>query len=79
MEELLDALLKECQPYTAQGRVATYIPELAKGDPSDLGIYVLRSDGRHYQAGSYRKALHYSERCQTDPPASRPVGQRRGR
>ena len=54
MEELLDALLKECQPYTAQGRVATYIPELAKGDPSDLGIYVLRSDGRHYQAGSYR-------------------------
>lgn len=55
MEELLDALLKECQPYTAQGRVATYIPELAKGDPSDLGIYVLRSDGRHYQAGSYRK------------------------
>ena len=27
MEELLDALLKECQPYTAQGRVATYIPE----------------------------------------------------
>ena len=55
MEELLDALLKECQPYTAQGKVATYIPELAKGDPSDLGIYVLRSDGRHYQAGSYRK------------------------
>ena len=52
MEELLDALLKECQPYTAQGKVATYIPELAKGDPSDLGIYVLRSDGRHYQAGS---------------------------
>ena len=55
MEELLDALLRECQPYTAHGKVATYIPELAKGDPSDLGIYVLRSDGRHYQAGSYRK------------------------
>ena len=40
MEELLDALLRECQPYTAHGKVATYIPELAKGDPSDLGIYV---------------------------------------
>lgn len=37
MEELLDALLRECQPYTAHGKVATYIPELAKGDPSDPG------------------------------------------
>ena len=53
MEELLEALLKECQPNTAQGKVATYIPELAKGDPSVMGIYVLRSDGRHYQAGAY--------------------------
>ena len=35
--------------------MATYIPELAKGDANDLGIYVLRSDGRHYQAGDYKK------------------------
>jgi len=55
MEELLEQLLEECRPYTRQGRVATYIPELAKGDCNDLGIYVLRSDGRHYQAGDYQK------------------------
>jgi len=55
MEELLEQLLEECRPYTKQGNVATYIPELAKGNPNDLGIYVLRSDGKHYQAGDYRK------------------------
>ena len=55
MEELLDTLLAECRPYTQQGKVATYIPELAKGDPSKLGIYVLNSDGRHYQAGDWQK------------------------
>jgi glutaminase len=55
MEDLLDELLEECRPYTQQGNVATYIPELAKGDRNDLGIYVQRSDGRHYQAGTYQK------------------------
>lgn len=57
MEELLEELLAECRPYTQQGNVATYIPELAKGDRNDLGIYVLRSDGRHYQAGAYQKCF----------------------
>lgn len=55
MEDLLEELLEECQPYTGQGRVADYIPELAKGNITDLGIYVQRSDGRHYQAGEYKK------------------------
>lgn len=55
MEELLEQLLEDCRPYTRQGKVATYIPELAKGDVNDLGIYVLRSDGRHYQVGDYKK------------------------
>lgn len=55
MEELLEELMEECGPYTAQGRLADYIPELSKGDVNDLGIYVMRSDGKHYQAGSYNK------------------------
>ena len=55
MEELLEELMEECGPYTAQGRLADYIPELSKGDLNDLGIYVMRSDGKHYQAGSYNK------------------------
>jgi hypothetical protein len=55
MEEMLEQLLEECRPYTQLGNVATYIPELAKGDRNDLGVYVLRSDGKHYQAGDYKK------------------------
>ena len=54
MEELLEQLLEECRPYTARGRVADYIPGLATADPNQLGIYVQRSDGRHYQAGNYK-------------------------
>ena len=55
MEDLLEELLAECRPYTQQGRLANYIPELAKGNVNDLGIYVQRSDGRHYQVGDYKK------------------------
>lgn len=55
MEDLLEELLAECRPYTQQGALANYIPELAKGDVNDLGIYVQRSDGRHYQVGDYKK------------------------
>jgi len=55
MEELLEELLEECRPYTQEGKVATYIPELAKGNINDFGIYVLRSDGKHYQAGDCNK------------------------
>lgn len=55
MEEFLEQLLNECRHYTAQGKLADYIPELTKGDVNDLGIYVVRSDGRHYQAGDYNK------------------------
>ena len=46
MEELLERLLAECLPYTAQGRLADYIPELAKADPSMLGVYVIGNDGK---------------------------------
>ena len=55
MEELLEQVLEECRPFTQQGKVATYIPELAKGNPDDFGIYVLQSSGRHYHAGDYQK------------------------
>ena len=53
MEQLLENLLEECRPYAQQGNVATYIPELSKGNPDHLGIYVLRSDGHHFQAGDW--------------------------
>ena len=55
MEELLERLLEDCRPYTRVGKVATYIPELAKGDPNDFGVCLFHSNGRQYQAGDYLK------------------------
>ena len=55
MEELLDELLEECRPYTQQGKLADYIPELTKGNLDDFGIYVIRCDGKSYRAGDYSK------------------------
>ena len=55
MEELLDELLEECRPYTRQGKLADYIPELTKGNLDDFGIYVICCDGKSYRAGDYSK------------------------
>jgi glutaminase len=37
------------------GRVATYIPELAKADPEWFGICIATTDGRVYEAGDTRQ------------------------
>ena len=52
MNELLNQILAECMPYTAQGHVATYIPELANANPDRIGICVAMEDGTEYAAGS---------------------------
>ena len=38
MEELLKKIMDECYQYTKTGKVATYIPELAKADTNEFGI-----------------------------------------
>ena len=55
MEELLERLLEECRHFTSQGQVADYIPELAKGDPAALGVYIIGNEGRHSWAGDCRQ------------------------
>ena len=55
MDELLEEILRECAPFTAQGTLADYIPELAKADPRSLGIYMVSSDGRISRAGDYHQ------------------------
>jgi len=55
MEKLLEQLLADCRPYTRQGRLASYIPELTKANPDDLGVYILRSSGKHYCCGYWEK------------------------
>ena len=57
MDEMLEQLLEECRHYTAEGAVASYIPELAKADPKDLGIYIVGSDGTNFRAGDYQKTF----------------------
>ena len=51
MNTLLNDILKECSQYTSQGKVANYIPELAKANPSDFGIFVLTHEGKTFSAG----------------------------
>lgn len=55
MEDLLEELLDSCRLYTQQGKLADYIPELTKANLNDLGIYVISSNGKHYQAGDWKK------------------------
>lgn len=54
MEALLKNLLEECRPLAREGKVATYIPELAKGDPNDFGICLMNAGGM-YCAGDHEK------------------------
>ena len=51
MEGLLNELIEQCRPDTKNGKVASYIPALAKADPSALGVYILDRNGLHSQGG----------------------------
>ena len=51
MKSLLEQIVADCAHYPAQGRVATYIPELAGVNPNQLGLYVSMDNGTDYWAG----------------------------
>ena len=51
MKELLEQLVRECAPYTQQGQLANYIPELSKADPRAIGVHIITADGQHSGAG----------------------------
>lgn len=57
MEHLLEEILRQCRPYTEQGTVASYIPELAKADPQKFGICILSRDGTVSRAGDCRDSF----------------------
>ena len=48
----LEKIVEECRPYTKEGHVATYIPELAKVDTTKLGVYMVTNDAE-YSAGDH--------------------------
>lgn len=55
LQSQLQEFLEESVPYTAFGQVATYIPELGKGNPQDLAISVTFADGETISAGESNK------------------------
>ena len=55
MDVLLEEIIEQCAPYKALGKPASYIPELAKGDINDLGMYIILSNGQTFKAGDYKK------------------------
>ncbi len=55
MHEIFENIISNNINYTNHGKVATYIPELAKASVEDLGVYLITLDGDEYFAGDYNK------------------------
>ena len=55
MDNIFKNIISNNIKYTKQGKVATYIPELAKANPNDLGVYLVTLDKQEYYAGDYNK------------------------
>lgn len=55
MQDLLSKLIKKNLPFTKDGNVANYIPELDKAPKDALGICILDNEGNHYCAGDCEK------------------------
>ena len=53
MKQTLDRLVETCRPFTQNGTLADYIPELTKANASTLGICICHLDGNCSQAGDY--------------------------
>lgn len=57
MNTLLNDILKNCYDYRKEGKVANYIPELAKADVNEFGICVVKSHDEIYYSGDYSKSF----------------------
>lgn len=55
IQEILDDALEYARSFIHEGHVATYIPELAKGDPAQLGICLITKNGKAYHAGDWHQ------------------------
>ncbi|MET3196639.1 glutaminase [Bacillus sp. OAE603] len=51
MEELM-VLIEDAKEFIPYGKVANYIPALAKANKKDLALSVFLPDGRHFEAGN---------------------------
>ena len=55
MKEILDNILSESKKHIPYGKVASYIPELAKVDKNELGICLITNDGERICSGDADK------------------------
>jgi glutaminase len=53
LQSLLDELAIDAAPFAAHGKVADYIPALARVDASRFGVALATVDGEHFGAGDY--------------------------
>jgi glutaminase len=53
-QSILDEITDELRPHIGEGRVASYIPALARIDPAQFGIALCSVDGQEAWAGSAR-------------------------
>ena len=55
LKDALDEALECARPQLHKGEVATYIPELAKGELHDLGACIMTMQGECFHAGDWQK------------------------
>lgn len=63
MEKTLGDLLEQNRHFVEEGRVADYIPELAKANYRDFGAYITKCDGTEIYAGDYEKTFTIQSIC----------------
>lgn len=51
MQEILDQIAQEVRPLAAEGRVADYIPALARVDPARFALVLRTADGQEWATG----------------------------
>ena len=51
MQQLLEDACELARGHLGEGRVASYIPELAKTNPANLGVCVMTKEGECFQSG----------------------------
>ena len=54
IQQALEKAVNEGRRFTKNGRVATYIPELSKADPEQIGACIKTVKGETYSAGNWR-------------------------
>lgn len=53
IQKALDNALEYAKGFLQDGQVATYIPELASGNPQQLGLCIITKDGKCYHSGDW--------------------------